>query len=130
MAYELPGNFKVDTRRHRSKSKLRAMVRHVLAVAAALFPVMAGFVYFMSIFRLPVEKAPYYKLCLVFVACGMVSLLLYALARADKQRRHEVSKRNREMRHQQRIALLQQEREARKQRQAMMDSPDGVGGVG
>ena len=102
---ELPvqqNHFRVDTRRHRSRSKIRSKVRQVLAVSSGMFPLMAAFVVAMSWFRLPVERPPYYKLAIVFLACGMVTLVLFAWARAEKLRRREVSNRNRELRHRER----------------------------
>lgn len=103
--------FKVDTRRPHSRTKRRSKIRHVLAVASGMFPVMALFVYGMSLFRLPAQRGPYYKLVVVFVGCGMVALMLYAWARAEKQRRREVSARNRERRYREREEELRRERE-------------------
>lgn len=91
--------FKVDTTRPRSRSKLRSKMRQVLGVMAGMFPLMALFIYLMSWFRLPVERKNHYFLAIVFLACGMVTLLLYAWARSEKMRRHEISARNRELRH-------------------------------
>ena len=102
--------FKVDTSRPRSRAKARAKVRHVLAVASGMFPLMALFVYGMSMFRLKAQRAPYNKLILAFIACGMVSLMLYAWARAEKQRRREVSARNRERKYREREEELRLER--------------------
>lgn len=102
---ELPvqrGHFRVDTRRPRSRTKIRSKIRQVLAVSSGMFPLMAAFVLAMSWFRLPVQRMPYYKLAIVFFACGMVTLLLYAWARAEKMRRREVSNRNRELRYRER----------------------------
>lgn len=110
--------FKVDTSRPRSRMKMRSKLRHVLAVASGMFPLMAGFVYGMSLFRLPAQRAPYYKLIVVFVACGMVSLLFYAWARAEKQRRREVSARNRERKYREREEELRREREKIRMRRA------------
>ena len=47
--------FKVDTSRPRSRMKMRAKIRHVLAVASGMFPLMALFVYGMSMFRLKAQ---------------------------------------------------------------------------
>jgi hypothetical protein len=103
-------SFKVDTRRPRSRSKMRSKIRHVLAVASGMFPLMAVFVFVMSLLRLPVERPPYYKLAIVFFACGMVTLLFYAWTRAEKLRRHEISARNRELKYRQREeAFLREE---------------------
>lgn len=106
------GHFRADTTRHHRAAKTRSQLRHVLAVFAASFPLAALFVFIMSLFRLPVQRAPYHQLCLVFLACGMVTLLFYLWARAEKNRRHENSKRNRELRHQRQAEELQREREA------------------
>lgn len=113
---ELPvqsGNFKVDTHRPRSRSKMRSKFRHVMAVASGMFPAMAAFVFLMSMFRLPVERPPYFRLAIVFFACGMVSLVFYAWARAEKLRRHEISARNRELRQRDQAEALRREREKR-----------------
>ena len=102
--------FRVDTSRPRSRAKTRAKIRHVLAVAAGMFPLMALFVYVMSMFRLEAQRRPYYHLAIVFLACGMVTLMLYAWARAEKQRRREVSARNRERKYREREEELRLER--------------------
>ena len=102
--------FKVDTSRPRSRMKMRSKIRHVLAVAAGMFPLMALFVYAMSLFRLSAQRGPYYKLIVAFLAGGMVSLMLYAWARAEKQRRREVSARNRERKYREREEELRLER--------------------
>ena len=102
--------FKVDTSRPRSRAKARSKIRHVLAVASGMFPLMALFVYAMSLFRLSAQRAPYDKLIVAFIACGMVSLMLYAWARAEKQRRREVSARNRERKYREREEELRLER--------------------
>ena len=102
---ELPvqrSHFRVDTRRPRSRTKIRSKIRQILAVSSGMFPLMAAFVVAMSWFRLPVQRMPYYKLASVSFACGMVTLLLYAWARAEKMRRREVSNRNRELRYRER----------------------------
>ena len=92
-------DFKVDTRRPHSRSKLRSKVRHVLAVAAGMFPVMALFVFIRALFLIPEQRRDLYRLVLIFLACGMVALLAYAWARAEKTRRREVSARNRELKY-------------------------------
>lgn len=118
---ELPvqGNhFKVDTSRPRSKTKMRSKIRHILAVAAGMFPLMALFVYVMSLFRLEPHRTPYYKLSIVFLGCGMVTLLLYAWARAEKLRRREISARNRELKYREREEAFQRERERIQARRA------------
>ncbi|MDR0993518.1 MAG: hypothetical protein LBN38_02980 [Verrucomicrobiota bacterium] len=117
-------DFKVDTRRPHSRAKLRSKFRHVMAVAAGMFPTMGVFVFLMSLFRLPVERPPYYHLSLIFFGCGMASLLLYSFARVEKHRRHEESKRLRELKHQQQIEFLRREREATRAPKTV-PSPDG-----
>lgn len=92
-------DFKVDTRRPHSRTKLRAKIRHVLAVATGMFPLMALFVYGMSFLRLEPQRKPYYHLAIAFLACGMASLLFYAWARSEKHRRREISARNRELKY-------------------------------
>lgn len=91
--------FKVDTSRPRSRSKLRSKIRHVLAVFAGMFPLMALFVYLMSWFQIPEMRRDLYRLAIAFLACGMVALLFYAWARSEKLRRHEISARNRELKY-------------------------------
>ena len=111
---ELPvqGNhFRVDTSRPRSKTKLRSKIRHILAVASGMFPLMALFVYAMSLLRLEAQRKPYYHLSIVFLGCGMVTLLFYAWARAEKLRRREISARNRELKYRERAEAYQRERE-------------------
>ena len=66
-------DFKVDTSRPRSRNKLRSKMRHVLAVASGMFPLMALFVYGMSLFQLPAARKPYYHLIVIFLACGISS---------------------------------------------------------
>jgi len=51
--------FKVDTSRPHSRSKLRSKVRHIMAVASGMFPLMGLFIVGMSWFRLPPERGPY-----------------------------------------------------------------------
>lgn len=110
--FKQPRRFKVDTSRPRSRSKIRSKIRHVLAVAAGMFPLMALFVYIMSLFMLEVQRRSLYQLIFVFIACGMASLLLYAWARSEKLRRHEVSARNRELKYSRREEDFQQEQQA------------------
>lgn len=111
-ASDQPRKFKVDTSRPRSRSKLRSKVRHILAVASGMFPLMALFVYIMSLFKLEVQRRSLYQLIVIFLACGMVSLLLYAWTRSEKLRRHEVSARNRELKYRRREEVYQQEQES------------------
>ncbi len=102
----------MDTRRPHSHSKRRAQWRHVWAVASGMFPLMALFVYLMSCITLPGPARPkMYPLVLGFLACGMVSLFLFTVAWAARNRRHEISRRNREEKYRQQAALLQKERE-------------------
>ncbi len=111
---ELPvqsGHFKADTRRPHSRTKLRSKIRHVLAVASGMFPLMALFIYGMSLFRLKVERAPYHRLAIVFLACGMVTLVFYAWARSEKLRRREISNRNRELKYREREEAFRREQE-------------------
>lgn len=115
--------FKVDTSRPRSRAKMRAKIRHVLAVASGMFPLMALFVYGMSLLRLEAQRRPYYQLAIVFLGCAMVSLLLYAWARAEKQRRREVSARNRERKYREREEELRREREKIMARKAAAAAP-------
>ena len=56
-------------------------------------------------------RKPYYELAIIFLACGMVTLMFYAWARAEKLRRREISARNRELRHREREEELRRERE-------------------
>ena len=95
------GRFKADTSRRHSKSKARAQVRHVLEVGSAIWPLAALFVWIMSLFQNPAERAPYYRLALKFVMAGMVFLLGYLWARSEKKRRQAISDRNRALRHRQ-----------------------------
>ena len=106
------GRFKADTSRRHSKSKARAQIRHVLEVGSVMSPLAALFVWIMSLFVLPAERAPYYRLALKFVMAGMVFLLGYLWARAEKKRRQAISDRNRALRHQHQYEALQREREA------------------
>ncbi|HPC18939.1 MAG: hypothetical protein KBC66_02105 [Kiritimatiellae bacterium] len=102
-------DFRVDTRRHRSRSKMRSKIRHMLAVAAAMFPLMAAFVFIRALFLIPEHRRGLYQLAIVFLACGMVSLMAYAWARSEKLRRHEVSARNRELKYRRREERFRQE---------------------
>ncbi len=118
-------HFKVDTSRPRSRSKLRSKVRHVMAVASGMFPLMALFVYGMSLFRLSIERAPYTRLALIFLGCGMVTLLFYAWTRAEKLRRHEISAKNRELKYRHREEAFLREEAERKARQAETPAKEG-----
>ena len=104
-------DFKVDTSRPHSRNKLRSKMRHVLAVASGMFPLMALFVYGMPLFQLPAARKPYYHLAVIFLASGMVTLLFYAWARSEKQRRREISARNRELKYRIQAEKFRQERE-------------------
>ncbi len=111
---ELPvqnNGFKVDTRRPHSRTKLRSKIRHILAVASGMFPLMALFIYGMSLFRLAPMRRPYYQLSLTFLACGMVTLVFYAWARSEKLRRREISARNRELKYREREEAFRREME-------------------
>ena len=105
------GKIRVDTSRPRSRSKSRAKFRHVMAVAAGMFPLMALFVFLMSFFQIREQRVGLHQLAAVFLGCGMVSLLFYAWARSEKLRRHEVSRVNREKRHRRQAEALRMERE-------------------
>ena len=106
------GRFKADTSRKHSKSKTRAQIRHVLEVGTVMCPLAALFIWIMSLFALPVERAWYYRLALKFLMAGMVFLLGYLWARSEKKRRQAISDRNRALRHQHQYEALQREREA------------------
>ena len=123
--FELQRQFKVDTSRPRSRTKLRSKIRHVLAVASGMFPLMAAFVFAMSFLRLRVERAPYNTLAITFLGCGMVTLLLYAWTRAEKLRRHEISARNRELKYRNREAAYRQEQARIQARKAAAASKEG-----
>ena len=118
-------HFKVDTSRPRSRSKMRAKIRHILAVMAGMFPLMAVFTYLMSWFQLPEQRKSHYLLAIIFFGCGMVSLLFYAWARAEKLRRREVSARNRELRQQEREEAFLREQAKRQARQAATIPKEG-----
>jgi hypothetical protein len=106
------GGFRVDTRRPHSHSKRRAQWRHVWAVAAAMFPLMSLFVFLMTQLTMPAPERPrMYPLVLGFLACGMVALFLFTMAWAARNRRHEISRRNREKKYRIQAELLQKERE-------------------
>ena len=82
-------SFRVDTRRPRSRSKLRAKFRQVMAVSAGMFPLMAVFIFLMSFWQIQEQRKGLFTLALVFAGCGMVSLLVFLWARADKARRQD-----------------------------------------
>ena len=117
-------HFKVDTSRPHSRVKFRAKVRHVLAVSSGMFPVMALFIYLMSWFQLPEQRKGHYLLAIIFLACGMVTLMFYAWARSEKQRRHEISSKNRELRHREREEAFRRE-QARIQTRNAASSKEG-----
>jgi len=102
-------HFKVDTSRPHSRSKMRSKVRHIMAVASGMFPLMGVFIVVMAWFRLPPERAPYYKMAIIFVGCGMVALLWYAWLRAENIRRREIAQENRDRRRQNREDAHQRE---------------------
>ncbi len=118
-------HFKVDTSRPRSRTKLRSKARHVLAVASGMFPLMALFVYGMSLFRLSIERTPYTRLALIFLGCGMVTLLFYAWTRAEKLRRHEISAKNRELKYRHREEAFLREEAERQARKAETTAKEG-----
>jgi Na+/melibiose symporter-like transporter len=117
--------FKVDTSRPRSRSKMRSKLRHILAVASGMFPLMALFIYLMSWFQLPEQRRGHYLLAIIFMACGMVTLLFYAWTRAEKLRRREVSSRNLELRHQEREEAFLREQAKLRARQAAETAKEG-----
>lgn len=119
------GNFKVDTRRSRSRTKIRSKIRHILAVASGMFPLMALFIYLMSWFQLPEQRKGHYLLTIIFLACGMVALMFYAWARSEKLRRREISSKNRELRHQEREEAFRREREKILARKAAASAEEG-----
>lgn len=106
-----PRKFKVDTSRPRSRSKLRSKIRHVLATATGMFPLMALFVYLMALFQIPEQRRNLHQLAIVFLGCGMVAALFYAWTRSEKLRRHEVSLRNRELKYRDREEAFHREAE-------------------
>ncbi|NCA82952.1 MAG: hypothetical protein EOM72_09440 [Opitutae bacterium] len=119
------GHFKVDTSRPRSRSKMRSKVRHVMAVASGMFPLMALFIYLMSWFQLPEQRRGHYTLTIIFLACGMVTLLLYAWTRAEKLRRHEISAQNRELKYRHREEAFLREEAKRLARKAGTSAKEG-----
>ncbi len=122
--------FRVDTTRTKSHSKRSAQVRHVLAVMSGMFPLGALFVFLMARFTLeaPQRHLPY-KLALAFLVGGMVSLFFYAIARANSARRHEISRRNRELKYQRQAEELRQERDRIAQKQQAARAADGADGA-
>ncbi|MBP1589459.1 MAG: hypothetical protein IJT88_07650 [Kiritimatiellae bacterium] len=117
-------NFHADTHRGHSHSKRRAQFRHVLAVMSAMFPLGALFIFLMAWFTLePPQRAQPYRLALLFLAAGMVALFFYAIARANRQRRHEISRRNREIKYQRQAEELRRERERLAQSRQQQDAP-------
>ena len=118
-------HFKVDTSRPRSRSKMRAKIRHILAVMAGMFPLMAVFTYLMSWFQLPEQRKGHYQLAIIFFGCGMVALMFFAWARAEKLRRREVSARNRELRQQEREEAFLREQAKRRARPAATIPKEG-----
>ena len=118
-------HFKVDTSRPRSRSKMRSKIRHILAVMAGMFPLMAIFTFLMSWFQLPEQRKSHYQVAFIFFGCGMVTLLFYAWGRAEKLRRREVSARNRELRQQEREEAFLREQAKRQARQAATISKEG-----
>ena len=123
--FELQRQFKVDTSRPRSRTKMRSKFRHILAVASGMFPLMALFIYLMSWLQLPEQRRGHYMLVVVFFACGMVALLLYAWTRAEKQRRHEISARNRELKYRNREEAFRKEQARLQARKAAAISKEG-----
>lgn len=119
-------DFRVDTRRHRSHAKQQTKIRHVLAVAAAGFPLAALFVWLMAMLRLEApERAPLYRTAMWFLAAGMVSLVFYSIALAIRNRRHENTRRAREARQREQAEALAKEREriAREKEAAAASTP-------
>ena len=104
-----PSRFKVDTRRPRSRSKIRSKIRHVLATATGMFPLMALFVFLMALFQIPEQRRNLHQLAVIFLGCGMVCALFYAWTRSEKLRRHEVSLRNRELKYRDREEVFHRE---------------------
>jgi arginine exporter protein ArgO len=100
-------DFRADTHRPKSRSKRRSKIRHVLAVAAGMFPLMSLFVWVMALFQLEVHRRELNRLAIIFLGCGMVFLMLYSLARAQKLRRNETSLENRERRRRGRAAVFE-----------------------
>ena len=120
----------MDTRRHRSHAKQQTKIRHVLAVASAGFPLGALFVWLMALVRLEApERAPMYRTAVWFLVAGMVSLMLYSIALAVRNRRHENTRRAREARQREQAEALRLERErlAREREQASSDGDAATG---
>lgn len=74
-------------KRKKSGRKIRAQIRHMLAIASGIFPLAAAFTFIRSRFMLETEQPPFERLTLYFLIAGMVSFLLFAIARADKEKR-------------------------------------------
>ncbi|NLB65544.1 MAG: hypothetical protein GX803_03625 [Lentisphaerae bacterium] len=118
-------NFRVDTSRPRSRSKLRSKIRQVLGVFSVMFPAMSVFVFVMSLFYHELQRKNLHVLAMVFVGLGMLSLLFYAWARADKNRRHELSMRRRELRQKEQAEKLRLKREGQ-MRKSLPDESRGA----
>ena len=117
--------FRVDTSRPRSRSKMRSKIRHVMAVASVMFPLMAAFIFIMSWFQIAEQRRSHYHLAIIFVACGMVTLVFYAWARAENLRRREISAKNRELRQQRREEAFREEEARRQAQKSEMMSKEG-----
>ena len=104
---------------------MRSKVRHVMAVASGMFPLMALFIYLMSWFQLPEQRKGHYTLTILFLACGMVTLLFYAWTRAEKLRRHEISAQNRELKYRHREEAFLREEAERQARKAETTAKEG-----
>ncbi len=107
-------HFTADTGRRHSHSKRHSKIRHVLAIVSVMCPLAALFVYVMSLFRLPEQRAAFHfhQLCLGFLVAGMIALFFYLIAYANQQRRHRISEINRAERHRRQDEALRAEREA------------------
>ena len=107
-------HFTADTHRRHSHSKRHSKIRHVLAIVSVMCPLAALFVYIMSLFRLPEQRAAFHfhQLCIGFLAAGMISLFFYLIAYANQQRRHRIAEINRVERHRRQDEALRAEREA------------------
>ncbi len=103
--------FRVDTSRPRSRTKMRAKFRTVLGVSAGVLPLMALVIFLMSFLQIPEQREKLHLLALILLGSGMVVLMFYAWARAEKLRRREISARNREARYREQAEHLRQERE-------------------
>ena len=119
------GDFKVDTSHPRSRTKIRSKIRHILAVASGMFPLMALFIFLMSWFQLPEQRKGHYLLAIIFLASGMIVLMFYAWARSEKQRRREISSKNRELRHQAREEAFLREQAKIQARKAAAIAKEG-----